>query len=219
MPTTPASAHIAAPASLIDSPQAAWRLLTTLGLVVLGTSSMYVVSVVLPAVQAEFGVGRADASLPYTLMMVCLGLGGLWTGRMADRHGLMPVLNDLGQIERWAADCRASGPHPAAIHLDTGMSRLGLPRDEQERLMSEPERLRNLAGNPRVAFLVDRYDDDWTHLWWVRADGTATVEHEGEHRAAALDALAARYPQYREHRPDGPLIRVRVTRWSGWAHG
>ena len=86
MPNTPA------PASLIDSPQAAWRLLTTLGLVVLGNSSMYVVSVVLPAVQAEFGVGRADASLPYTLMMVCLGIGGLWTGCMADRHGLMPVL-------------------------------------------------------------------------------------------------------------------------------
>lgn len=78
--------------ALIDSRTAAWRLLTTLGLVVLGNSSMYVVSVVLPAVQAEFGIGRADASLPYTLMMVCLGLGGLWTGRMADRHGLTPVL-------------------------------------------------------------------------------------------------------------------------------
>ena len=92
MPHTPASPSAAAPASLIDSRQAAWRLLVTLGLVVLGNSSMYVVSVVLPAVQAEFGVGRADASLPYTLMMVCLGIGGLWTGRMADRHGLMPVL-------------------------------------------------------------------------------------------------------------------------------
>ncbi|CAN1498480.1 MFS transporter [Limnohabitans sp. B9-3] len=78
--------------SLIDSREAAWRLLVTLGLVVLGNSSMYVVSVVLPAVQAEFGIGRADASLPYTLMMVCLGVGGLWTGRLADRHGLMPVL-------------------------------------------------------------------------------------------------------------------------------
>jgi MFS family permease len=43
-------------------------------------------------VQAEFGVGRADASLPYTLMMVCLGLGGLVTGRMADRYGIAPVL-------------------------------------------------------------------------------------------------------------------------------
>ena len=86
MHTTPADP------SLIDSRTAAWRLLTTLGLVVLGNSSMYVVSVVLPAVQAEFGIGRADASLPYTLMMICLGLGGLWTGRMADRHGLTPVL-------------------------------------------------------------------------------------------------------------------------------
>ncbi len=78
--------------SLIDSRQALWRLLTTLGLVVLGNSCMYVVAVVLPAVQAEFGVGRANASLPYTLMMVCLGLGGLLTGRLADRYGLMPIL-------------------------------------------------------------------------------------------------------------------------------
>lgn len=78
--------------SLIDSRQAAWRLLATLGLVVLGNGSMYVMSVVLPTVQAEFGIGRADASLPYTLMMLSLGLGGLLTGRLADRHGLMPVL-------------------------------------------------------------------------------------------------------------------------------
>ena len=80
------------PNSLIDSRVAFHRLLATLGLVVLGNSSMYVVSVVLPAVQAEFGIGRASASMPYTLMMVCLGLGGLLTGKLADRHGLTPVL-------------------------------------------------------------------------------------------------------------------------------
>ena len=84
--------HTPADPSVIDSRQAAWRLVITLGLVVLGNSSMYVVSVVLPAVQTEFGIGRADASLPYTLMMICLGIGGIWTGRLADRHGLMPVL-------------------------------------------------------------------------------------------------------------------------------
>ncbi len=78
--------------SLIDSRTAAWRLLTVLGLVTLGNSGMYVVAVVLPEVQAEFGVSRGDASLPYTLMMVCLGLGGLITGRLADRHGITPVL-------------------------------------------------------------------------------------------------------------------------------
>jgi MFS family permease len=78
--------------SVIDSRQAAWRLLVALGLVVLGNSSMYVVSVVLPTVQREFGIDRASASLPYAFMMVCLGIGGIWTGRMADRHGLMKVL-------------------------------------------------------------------------------------------------------------------------------
>lgn len=91
--------------------------------------------------------------------------------------------------------------------------------DHKPKTTRDLRRLRNLAENPRVAFLVDRYDDDWSHLWWVRADGVAAIEHEGEPRAAALDALAARYPQYRERRPEGPLIRVRVTRWSGWAHG
>jgi len=78
--------------SLIDSRQAALRLLTVLGLVTLGNSGMYVVAVVLPAVQAEFGVGRGSAALPYTLMMICLGLGGLWTGKLADKHGITPVL-------------------------------------------------------------------------------------------------------------------------------
>ena len=49
-----------ASADLIDSRFAAWRLLTVLGLVTLGNSSMYAISVVLPAVQAEFGVSRAE---------------------------------------------------------------------------------------------------------------------------------------------------------------
>lgn len=85
-------AHQPADPSLIDSRYAAWRLLTTLGLVTLGNSAMYVVAVVLPAVQAEFGVTRGNASLPYTLMMICLGIGGIWTGRMADKHGITRVL-------------------------------------------------------------------------------------------------------------------------------
>jgi MFS family permease len=88
----PMSVHEPADPALIDSRYAAGRLLTTLCLVTLGNSSMYVVSVVLPTVQKEFGVSRADASLPYTLMMICLGIGGLWTGKWADRHGITRVL-------------------------------------------------------------------------------------------------------------------------------
>jgi MFS family permease len=76
----------------IDSPQAAWRLLTTLLLMRLGNSGMYVVSVVLPEVQTEFGVSRADASIPYTLSMRGFGIGGMWMGRWADRFGIARVL-------------------------------------------------------------------------------------------------------------------------------
>jgi MFS family permease len=54
---------------------------------------MYSVTVVLPRIQAEFGVARADASLPYTLTMVGFGLGGILMGKLSDRFGVMvPVL-------------------------------------------------------------------------------------------------------------------------------
>ncbi len=72
-----------------DSRYAWTRLAVTLALMTIGSSAMYVVSVVLPAVQAEFGVARADASLPYTLLMIGFGLGGIVMGKLADRFGVM----------------------------------------------------------------------------------------------------------------------------------
>ena len=76
-----------------DSRYAAFRLAVVLLLMTIGSGAMYVIAVVLPAVQAEFGVARADASLPYTLMMVGFGIGGIAMGRLADRCGVMvPVL-------------------------------------------------------------------------------------------------------------------------------
>jgi MFS family permease len=72
----------------------AWlRLAASLALMTLGGAGMYVVTVALPPVQAEFGVGRSDASLPYTLTMIGFGLGGILMGRLADRFGvIVPVL-------------------------------------------------------------------------------------------------------------------------------
>jgi MFS family permease len=77
---------------LIDSAYAARRLFITLLLMTLGGSSMYVVSVVLPEVQKEFGISRADASLPYTLMMLGFGAGGLAMGKLADKWGVHVAL-------------------------------------------------------------------------------------------------------------------------------
>ena len=76
-----------------DSRYAWTRLVVTLVLMTIGSGAMYIVAVVLPAVQAEFGIARADASLPYTLLMLGFGIGGIVMGRLADRFGVMvPVL-------------------------------------------------------------------------------------------------------------------------------
>jgi PPOX class probable F420-dependent enzyme len=75
-------------------------------------------------------------------------------------------------------------------------------------------RLRNIAAEPRVSVIADHYDEDWTQLWWVRADGLATVI-EGD--ASAMGLLADRYTQYWEHPPPGPVIRIQVERWTGWS--
>ena len=75
-----------------DSPQAWRRLAATLLLMTIGSAGMYVVSVTLPAVQAEFAVSRADASLPYTALMLGFGLGCVLMGRLTDRFGLVRVL-------------------------------------------------------------------------------------------------------------------------------
>jgi len=78
--------------SLIDSRKAALRLLVVLGIATMGNSGMYVLSVVLPAIQADFGVDRGQASLPFSLTMIGFGVGGVLSGRWADRYGLARVV-------------------------------------------------------------------------------------------------------------------------------
>jgi MFS family permease len=72
-----------------ESPYAWLRLSAALTLMTLGGSGMYAISVALAPVQAEFGVTRADASLPYTLTMLGFGIGGILMGKLSDRFGVM----------------------------------------------------------------------------------------------------------------------------------
>jgi PPOX class probable F420-dependent enzyme len=72
-------------------------------------------------------------------------------------------------------------------------------------------RLANIAHEPRVSVLADHYDEDWSMLWWVRADGVATIEEEPE------PALLGRYPQYAEVPPPGPFLRIHVEKWTAWS--
>ena len=89
--------------------------------------------------------------------------------------------------------------------------------DFKPKSSTDLRRLRNIRANPRVAALADHYEDDWGRLWWVRADGRAAILDDPAAMAPALALLAGRYPQYRDQPPGGPVISIRVTRWTGWA--
>ncbi|MBB3050930.1 PPOX class probable F420-dependent enzyme [Prauserella isguenensis] len=89
--------------------------------------------------------------------------------------------------------------------------------DDKPKSTSNLRRLRNIAANPQVSLLVDHYEDDWRRLWWARADGTATVHDDGTDRMPAIRSLTARYPQYEEMPPRGPVVVIAVSAWSGWS--
>lgn len=83
------SAEPVSAASDIDGPAAWFRLLVAVALGTIGGVGSWSVVVVLPAVQADFGVARGDASLPYTMAMIGLAVGGVFLGRVTDRIGIM----------------------------------------------------------------------------------------------------------------------------------
>jgi PPOX class probable F420-dependent enzyme len=123
------------------------------------------------------------------------------------------------RVARLATVGAGGRPHlvPVVFALD-GDTLYTAVDDVKPKATTRLKRLANIAANPAVALLADRYEDDWTALWWVRADGTARLLDPGDDEAARARALlAARYPQYADAPPPGVVIAVDVTRWSGWA--
>jgi MFS family permease len=78
-----------AAAAAPDSAYAWWRLAASLALSTLGGIGLWSAIVALPAIEAEFGIGRGEASLPYTATMLGFAVGGVLMGRLADRFGIM----------------------------------------------------------------------------------------------------------------------------------
>jgi PPOX class probable F420-dependent enzyme len=115
-------------------------------------------------------------------------------------------------------------PHVVPVCFVATGDKLYITIDQKPK--GEPQalkRLRNIAANPAVAFVADRYAEDWTRLGWVMLRGPADILESGqggesgaEHgRAQAL--LRSRYPQYRAMRLDDlPVIAVRIERVASW---
>ncbi len=133
----------------------------------------------------------------------------LATADATGRPHVIPVTFALETAGRDGTGSRAgSTGHADAIYIAI---------DHKPKTTTNLKRLRNIEENPRVSLLADHYADDWSMLWWARVDGVASVRAAGPAMDGALDLLAAKYPQYQEHRPDGPLIVIEAVRWVGWA--
>jgi PPOX class probable F420-dependent enzyme len=80
-------------------------------------------------------------------------------------------------------------------------------------------RMENARARPDVAVLVDRYDEDWRVLWWIRLRGRARVLDEGEEASRALRLLTEKYDQYRDSAPGPPVLAIDVDEWRAWSAG
>ncbi|WP_433378333.1 TIGR03668 family PPOX class F420-dependent oxidoreductase [Actinoplanes sp. CA-142083] len=117
------------------------------------------------------------------------------------------------RVARLATVTPGGVPHLVPIVFALTGDVLHTAVDAKPKRTRDLKRLANIAANPRVSVLADHYDDDWSQLWWVRADGVARVLDASP---AGLRALAGRYPQYRENPPPGPFLEITVERWSSW---
>jgi PPOX class probable F420-dependent enzyme len=88
--------------------------------------------------------------------------------------------------------------------------------DAKRKTTRRLRRLTNIEANPRVSMLVDHYDEDWTQLWWVRADGLAEIHYGGDEMAVGYALLRRKYVQYQRLALDGPVVTVTVSRWASW---
>ena len=110
----------------------------------------------------------------------------------------------------------ASNPHLVPVVFAQCDGALWVPVDGKPKRHARLKRLENIRANPRVSLLIDHYEEDWHALWWVRADGRATVVRPAE--AGFADALARlrdKYPQYASV-PITSAIRIEIERLSHW---
>ncbi|RKS06558.1 PPOX class probable F420-dependent enzyme [Nocardiopsis sp. Huas11] len=121
------------------------------------------------------------------------------------------------RIARLATADSQGAPHLVPVTYAAYGDTVAIAVDSKPKSTHNLKRIRNIDENPRVSLLADEYDDDWTRLWWARADGSARVEHEGAAWFEARERLMERYVQYRESPPDAAIILINVHRWSGWS--
>ncbi|MEV1286915.1 TIGR03668 family PPOX class F420-dependent oxidoreductase [Micromonospora sp. NPDC049679] len=131
----------------------------------------------------------------------------------SDLHGLV----ESARVARLATVDSDGKPHLVPICFALVGDVVYSAIDEKPKRNAHPRRLANLEATGRACLLVDEYDEDWSKIWWVRLDGHGRVVTDEAEAGTARTALTAKYPQYVERPPHGPVLAVDVTRWAGWS--
>ena len=113
-------------------------------------------------------------------------------------------------------------PHalPVCFLADAGNVYIAIDQKQKSGDPRALKRLRNIAANPRVALVADRYDDtNWSRLGWIMVRGRAEVLVCGKEYADAQVRLTARYTQYQAMNLDGlPVIAIRIEGVTSWGN-
>lgn len=120
------------------------------------------------------------------------------------------------RVARFATADGSGRPHVVPVTFEVVAGAVVFPIDHKPKSGKPLRRLRNIAANPAVSFLVDHYEDDWEELWWVRADAVATIVDSAD-RPEEVRALRGKYRQYADRPPAGKLVYATVTAWRGWS--
>lgn len=124
------------------------------------------------------------------------------------------------RIAHLATVSASAQPHVVPVTFAVDGDTIVMAVDQKPKTSRNLRRLQNIRENPVVSVLVDHYDDeDWSALWWVRADGSARIVGAGEGSSAAAGRLlATKYRQYVGDPPAGPFILVAVRTWRAWQY-
>jgi len=120
-----------------------------------------------------------------------------------------------------ATSDHAANPHVVPVCFAVADSSLYITIDEKPKRTTgaKLKRVRNIAQNPEVAFLAERYDDDWARLGWVMLRGRAEILSSGAEHDRAQTLLRARYPQLANMQIAGlAVIAIRIERVTSWGN-
>jgi PPOX class probable F420-dependent enzyme len=120
------------------------------------------------------------------------------------------------RVARLATVSAAGVPHLVPVTFAVRGDTVVFAVDHKPKSTTSLRRLANIAENPAVCFLADGYSEDWSQLWWVRADGVARVVASAE-REEPVEWLRAKYEQYAARPPEHAVVATEIHIWTGWA--